>query len=761
MATKYDWEFIKPLDQSSSIANMALGNKQITDGLQGMVDSVTGLSDAYKQRNTDEILNALYAAQTSSDLPTAMNAVQALQAQYGRGYDQAKVREAIDTRGSTLGQRDLQAINLQQAQAAQAALPQIKQMQIERLKAIGAPQAQIDALNAIDGIDVSNFSTGLISDAIDKRNYTDSRNDRAEDIRDRKAREKQAQDNWEAEFGYKKDRDNWERAGDISKENPASVGYGVDENGNPVLVGNSGVSRMDAYGALSGLTRKIVGAESNYNPNAKNSRSTATGAGQFLNGTWIDVLSRNRPDLVKGKTPEQILALRKDPKLAAEMTEAYANENAAMLKKAGLPVTEGTVYLAHFAGPGGARSLLRANPNASAESILGSEVARANPSVVKGKTVGQVIRWAENKMGGQSGGGGTASQALANVGGGGLVSQAAMSEVSSGYQNAIAKLTADFNAESLKSQQKGSLAETGKSLSTWAAGKKDNGIIFSGNNSWFTSASDLVDLAKKDATFSKLPETAQMNILEGAYAKMNDVNKLQYVPDGDLQKFISNESKNYHTSRKDAFNQAKEAAFEQSYQAMVQAYQAVGARPPSREGARKLLDPQSAPAASAAKPQPTPQPKPEPASTAAAATAAVATAAKPKPAAKPESKKAVETLKQDFKPTPRPYDNLVLNFPDAKTKAEFSKKVEESEKKAAQARKAAEAAKRAQKLREEAVEKRRVADILVKRAREDAARKAAEEARRAKFRQEREARLHPPPSDEWLKDAKERLKKNR
>ena len=147
-------------------------------------------------------------------------------------------------------------------------------------------------------------------------------------------------------------------------------------------------------------------------------------------------------------------------------------------------------------------------------------------------------------------------------------------------------------------------------------------------------------------------------------------------------------------------------------------------------------------------------------STATAATTAVATAAKPKPAAKPESKKAAETPKQDFKPkpTPRPYDNLVLKFPDPKTQAEFAKKVEEAEQKANQARKAAKAAKEAQKLKEDAAKKKEVADNLAKRAREEAARKAAEEARRAKFRQEREARLHPPPSDEWLKSAKERLK---
>ena len=45
---------------------------------------------------------------------------------------------------------------------------------------------------------------------------------------------------------------------------------------------------------------------------------------------------------------------RTDPQLSREMTAAYANKNHAILSKAGVPVTPGTTYLAHFAGPGGA-----------------------------------------------------------------------------------------------------------------------------------------------------------------------------------------------------------------------------------------------------------------------------------------------------------------------------------------------------------------------------------------------------------------------
>ena len=100
--SQIDWRFMQPLDQSNQIAAMASGNQQINAGLAAMGGAVTGYADALKQRNTDNILNALYQAQTSADLPKALSAVQALQQQYGRGYDQAAVRNAIDTRGSTL-----------------------------------------------------------------------------------------------------------------------------------------------------------------------------------------------------------------------------------------------------------------------------------------------------------------------------------------------------------------------------------------------------------------------------------------------------------------------------------------------------------------------------------------------------------------------------------------------------------------------------------------------------------------------------------
>lgn len=145
------------------------------------------------------------------------------------------------------------------------------------------------------------------------------------------------------------------------------------------------------------LIDQIIGVESGGNPNARNPRSSATGAGQFIDATWLDMIARNRPDLMQGRSREQILALRTDPALSKEMTQAYATQNGQALSSAGLPVTPGTTYLAHFAGPKGAVSVLKADPSASVGSVLGEAAVKANPHLA-GMTVADLRAWADRKM---------------------------------------------------------------------------------------------------------------------------------------------------------------------------------------------------------------------------------------------------------------------------------------------------------------------------------------------------------------------------
>lgn len=145
-----------------------------------------------------------------------------------------------------------------------------------------------------------------------------------------------------------------------------------------------------------GLIDSIVGAESGGNANATNPNSSATGTGQFLSSTWLDTLAKHRPDLTG--SPDELLALRNDPNLSKEMTAAYASDNQAILSKAGVPVTPGTTYLAHFAGPGGAVKVLQADPNAPVGDILGASVVKANP-FLSGMTAQGLQAWAAKKMG--------------------------------------------------------------------------------------------------------------------------------------------------------------------------------------------------------------------------------------------------------------------------------------------------------------------------------------------------------------------------
>lgn len=146
----------------------------------------------------------------------------------------------------------------------------------------------------------------------------------------------------------------------------------------------------------NGTVDRILTVESGNNPNAKNQRSSATGAGQFLDATWLETIARHRPDL-RGRNREELLALRNDPNLSREMTAAYANDNANMLRGAGFDPTPENTYLAHFAGPRGALNVLQANPQMPVERILGPQAVAANP-FLRGMTAGDLRKWAQNKM---------------------------------------------------------------------------------------------------------------------------------------------------------------------------------------------------------------------------------------------------------------------------------------------------------------------------------------------------------------------------
>lgn len=146
------------------------------------------------------------------------------------------------------------------------------------------------------------------------------------------------------------------------------------------------------------VVNRIIGVESGGNANAKNPLSSASGLGQFTDGTWIATVRKHRPDMAN-MSNQELLQLKTDPNLGRQMTTALTQDNARMIDAAGAPVTRGNLYLAHFAGEGGFRAINRASNDAALVDVLGPGAINANP-FLKGKTVGWIKNWAETKMGG-------------------------------------------------------------------------------------------------------------------------------------------------------------------------------------------------------------------------------------------------------------------------------------------------------------------------------------------------------------------------
>ena len=142
--------------------------------------------------------------------------------------------------------------------------------------------------------------------------------------------------------------------------------------------------------------------ESNFEPNAKATTSSATGLFQFIDQTWLATLKQAGPSLGYGEyasaivqssghysVPDPgmrraIMDLRLDPTANAAMAGALTQANAAQLSAAiARKPTDGELYMAHFLGPSGALKLIGAaatDPQAIAANLL-PEAAQANRSI--------------------------------------------------------------------------------------------------------------------------------------------------------------------------------------------------------------------------------------------------------------------------------------------------------------------------------------------------------------------------------------------
>ena len=143
--------------------------------------------------------------------------------------------------------------------------------------------------------------------------------------------------------------------------------------------------------------------ESNFNPKAAASTSSARGLFQFIDQTWLgtvkeagahlgygqyaDAITKNPSGSYSVSDPDAraaIMKLRDDPDAASSMAAVLTQSNSFKLTgKIGRRPTDAELYMAHFMGVGGAGKLIQNaedNPNASAAQMF-SNAAAANQSI--------------------------------------------------------------------------------------------------------------------------------------------------------------------------------------------------------------------------------------------------------------------------------------------------------------------------------------------------------------------------------------------
>lgn len=134
--------------------------------------------------------------------------------------------------------------------------------------------------------------------------------------------------------------------------------------------------------------------ESAGRPYVKAATSSGSGLYQFLKATWIG----------EGGTwgNDATLAFGGLKPTADEQTaraKTFTAKNAVILLRAGIPINKASLYAAHFFGAGMAAKVIGADKGARADLIAGKAATDANPTILRGKSVGDFLTWLQKKTG--------------------------------------------------------------------------------------------------------------------------------------------------------------------------------------------------------------------------------------------------------------------------------------------------------------------------------------------------------------------------
>lgn len=134
--------------------------------------------------------------------------------------------------------------------------------------------------------------------------------------------------------------------------------------------------------------------ESGNRPYIKAKTSSASGLYQFIRGTWEGEGGRwgNDRTLAFG-------GLRPPESEQLARAKSFTAKNAAYLRSAGIPINKASLYAAHFFGPITAAKVIAADVGERADWLAGPAATKANPTILRAKTVGQFLSWLHKKTG--------------------------------------------------------------------------------------------------------------------------------------------------------------------------------------------------------------------------------------------------------------------------------------------------------------------------------------------------------------------------
>lgn len=134
---------------------------------------------------------------------------------------------------------------------------------------------------------------------------------------------------------------------------------------------------------FDGFLDRLMIAESGGNDLARNPRSTALGAYQFIASTFLRVVRQHFANETATLSITEILQLRTDRDFARRAAEAYTKDNAYHLASRGLATSFPNLRLAYLVGPSGAVKVLQSRPDAKVNAVLSASALRANPFMAR------------------------------------------------------------------------------------------------------------------------------------------------------------------------------------------------------------------------------------------------------------------------------------------------------------------------------------------------------------------------------------------